>query len=109
MKSLHMGTKCRGEDSNLCSIAELQIARRIPLQKGTFLSREDEADGDQFCHIDDGSGLRSFCDAPAGGGGITCNSDWSGDDPWCIDCGRPTCPRCLELLHLEDALMEDVA
>ncbi len=58
----------------------------------------------EFCHIDDGSELRSFCGDSVGE--PTCVGVYHGE-AICDACGSPTCPRCAQLCALEDAI-EDV-
>lgn len=59
---------------------------------------------DGFCHIDDGSKLRSYCGKamPIGADGFPCKP-FAGE-AICPSCGRPNCPTCVVMCDLNDRL-----
>ena len=60
--------------------------------------------GDGFCHIDDGSDLRTYCGRPEAEG-ITC-APYNGE-AICPSCGLPTCPTCAVMASLNDRLEDE--
>lgn len=58
---------------------------------------------DHYCHIDDGSGERSYCGKQEGP--ITCPSVYDGGSV-CQDCGLPICPSCMTFECLDYELDE---
>lgn len=58
-----------------------------------------------YCHIDDGSGVQTYCGRlaalPLAGGG--CRPYETGDEV-CPSCGRENCPTCVEMASLNDEL-----
>lgn len=56
----------------------------------------------EFCHIDDGSERRSMCGLEDDGTSM-CPVFYTGL-ALCEHCGNPTCPRCAQLMALEDSL-----
>lgn len=59
-----------------------------------------------FCHIDDGSGKRTYCDAWDVGVDEWCDGEYDGEAV-CPSCGSPTCPRCAQLEAIECSLYSD--
>lgn len=56
----------------------------------------------EYCHIDDGSGLRHYCGKLNEDAGHTC-SPYNGE-AICPDCGLATCPSCAVMANLNDRL-----
>lgn len=59
----------------------------------------------EFCHIDDGSGIRFYCGQLNEDGGHTC-PNYNGE-AICPGCGLATCPTCAVMADLNDRLGEE--
>lgn len=78
----------------------------LHLEEEITITPDDvDESGDQYCHIDDGSGFQTYCGKLGSVEGASCKP-YAGE-AICQSCGNVNCPVCVKMADLNDRLEDD--